>query len=213
VAIDAEPSAWRFASRGDAWYGIGEMRKAIADYGEAIKLDANSPATYLRRGNASLADGQTDSAVADFTEAIGIDPELTDAYINRAKLREDLGEFDKALEDYAEAVRLKPDNPEPYNFRAWIWATCSNPKYRDGKQAVDSATKACELTKWNDAKVIDTLASAYAETGNFEKAIEWQTRALEMMKAQKTPDEDLTEYQDRLVLFKSGTAYRDEPKK
>ena len=62
-----------------------------------------------------------------------------------------LGNFDKALADFNETIRLDPRHASAYNSRAWLWATCPDGKCRDGKKAVESATKACELTEWKNA--------------------------------------------------------------
>jgi hypothetical protein len=61
------------------------------------------------------------------------------------------------------------------NNLAWFWATCPNAQYRDGKKAVDLATKACEITGWKYAELLGTLAAAYAEAGDFDSAVTVQT--------------------------------------
>ena len=67
------------------------------------------------------------------------------------------------------------------NDLAWIYATCKDPKLRDGKKAVDLALKACshEPNKWN---YNGTLAAAYAKSGQFEKAIEAGEKAIALLK-------------------------------
>ena len=48
------------------------------------------------------------------------------------------------------------------------------------KRAIDHATRACELTKWKCSAYLDTLAAAYAEAGNFDEAVEFQQKAVEL---------------------------------
>ena len=75
---------------------------------------------------------------------------------------------------------------------------------RDGKEAVDSATKACELTEWEKASYLGTLAAAYAEAGDFAAAVKWQTKAIELGKNEKEKEK----YGKRLKLYKEKKPYR-----
>jgi tetratricopeptide (TPR) repeat protein len=84
-------------------------------------------------------------------------------------------------------------------------------KIRDGKQAVEYATKACELDGWEDATSLETLAAAYAESGDFTKAIEWQTKA--MKEEPPNVDGEKSEMRLRLDLYKQNKPCRDEPHK
>ena len=98
-----------------------------------------------------------------------------------------------------------PKDPEPYNSRAWLRATCPEPKYRDGKAAVADATRACELSAWKDAYHLGTLAAAHGEAGDFALAIELQERAnpLDTDPAARAAGEA------RLKLYRARAPYRD----
>jgi len=57
--------------------------KAIADYGEAIRLDPKDAKTYDNRGIVYQRMGEWDKAIADFTEVIRINPKDANVYASR----------------------------------------------------------------------------------------------------------------------------------
>ena len=94
---------------------------------------------------------------------------------------------------------------EAYNNRATIMASCPESKYRDGKGAVESATRACELSDWRRPDYLSTLAAAYAENGDFDAAIRRQTRATEMLPDERQKDA----FRSGLALYQANNPYRE----
>jgi tetratricopeptide (TPR) repeat protein len=90
------------------------------------------------------------------------------------------GKFAEALQEYREAVRLYPNDPHALNNLAWRLATNPRLELRNGKEAVQFASKAVELTGQQQPICIRTLAAAYAEDGQFAKAIEMAKKARAM---------------------------------
>ena len=43
--------------------------------------------------------------------------------------------------------------------------------------------KACELSNWSEQDHLQALAAAYAENGDFDKAVKYQTQAINMKSA------------------------------
>lgn len=180
--------------------------QAIDFYTQEIRANPGAANAYLLRGILWEERGEKDIALADFNEAIRLDPDDATAFIYRGYLWNHHKEYDKAIADYNEAVRLDPKLAGAFNSRAWLLSTCPDPKFRDGSRAVESAGRACELTDWKKAHHIDTLAAAYAESGDFEKAVEWQ----EMANKLYTDSDDRRKGEERLKHYKEKKPYRDE---
>jgi tetratricopeptide (TPR) repeat protein len=205
IGLDPE-DARNYYKRGCDLSEKKEYDKAIADFSEAIRIDPNYARAYLARGIIWEVKKEYDKAIADFSEAIRINPKDSVAYVVRGCDLSEKKEYDKAIADFSEAIRIDPQDSVAYNNRAWLWATCPDAKYRDGKKAVDSATKACEITEWKEANLLDTLAAAYAEAGDFDSAVKWQTNA----NALNLDAQAKTKGEARLKLYQEKKPYREK---
>ena len=208
-AIRLEPKlAGAYSNRGLVWGRKGEHDKAIADFNEAIRLDPKLAGAYFYRSGSWLYKGESDKALIDLNDAIQLDPKFSASYTTRGRIWFEKGDFDHAISDFKEAIRLDAGCVEGYNALGWLMATCPDEKYRDGKQAVEYAKKACDLTTGNERYILlDTLAAAYAEAGDFAHAVEMAEMAV---KSAREPQK--AEFQSHLHLFKSGKPYREERK-
>jgi uncharacterized protein (TIGR03067 family) len=205
----AKQAALDHSNRGAEYIISGDYAKAVVECTEAIRLDPKNPQHYLNRGAAYYLKGELDKAVTDFDRVIELDPDDARGYDNRAAARAARGEYGKAVEDYRQAMRVAPQKHDPYAYLADLLATCPKAELRDGKRAVGLATRACDLTKWNDPDSLSALAAAYAEVGNFKKAVEWQRKAMRangslVYKRQR----DVEESRQRLKRYEEGEPYR-----
>ena len=147
-------------------------------------------------------------AVQDFNSALKISPGFFLAAIRRGEANARLGRYELSLADYDKVLSLHPmigSRGRAKTARAWLRATCPNAAFRNGQQAVVDAKAACNLCSWGDWDYIDTLAAAYAETGDFDSAIKFEQKAIS--KAKK--DDDTKGAQQRLALYQQHKPYRD----
>lgn len=91
------------------------------------------------------------------------------------------------------------------NGFAWFLATGPDPKLRDGTNAVVFAEKAVAATNRKQVGYLDTLAAAYAETGQFAKAISIQQEAIALSQS----DQEKRDLASKLKLYENNSPYRD----
>ncbi|MES2924459.1 MAG: tetratricopeptide repeat protein [Verrucomicrobiota bacterium] len=116
--------------------------------------------------------------------------------------------FDQGKQSEANALFLegaKSENPGSLNSVAWDLAASGNPSMRDGSNAIVFAERAVAITKRKDANILDTLAAAYAEAGQFDKAVATQQEAIALPSDGKRKQE----YAARLLLYQAAVPYHD----
>jgi tetratricopeptide (TPR) repeat protein len=165
--------AFSFVSRASCWFHLGENIEGLEDLEEVLRL----------------TDDMEEIAPAETTEVtderlLEAEPHLrndrVDAFLMRGVVLAQSDDFEKALTVCHDAIEQDPDDFWSAQNAAWILATCPEPRMRDGQNAVSTALKACEKSNWEEARCIESLAAAYAESGDFANAIRWQTRFQEM---------------------------------
>jgi TPR repeat protein len=87
---------------------------------------------------------------------------------------------------------------------AWLLSTSDDARLRDGVAAVELAEKAAGTTKHKDPMILDTLAAAYAEANQFDKAVATQKEAIAASKR----DSEREELEVRLKLYQDKKPYR-----
>jgi tetratricopeptide (TPR) repeat protein len=205
-AIRLDPKVDTFYSnRGYAWFYKRNYEKAIADFTEVIRLDPQDGDAYRMRGQSWSDKQDYDKAIRDFNDAIRLDPKDWNSYRERGSAWQHKQEYDKAIEDYETAIPLSPKQvPLALNDLALLLAASPDWRFRDGKRAIELATKACERMAWKDGMFLETLAAAYAEDGQFDVAVRYELKA--------SQDPRLGDYyRQRLELYKQKKPYRLRP--
>ena len=143
--------------RAVAWHDKYDLDRAIADYGDAVRLNPNYANAFNNRGIAWQAKGDLDRAIADHSQAIRADPgDNSGAYRFRSIAWRLKGEHDRAIADASEAIRLYPDYTAAYVARGlayeekrdiararadYVQALAQPAKYPSGPQAHRDATQ------------------------------------------------------------------------
>ncbi len=156
--------------------------EAIADLGTLLREDPRDLGLRLQLGALQQADKRPRQAIETYTQLL--DDQLNEAgqymvHQRRAEAYLSIGMHKEAIADYEEAIKLKEDDSSLLNNYAWLLATSPEDSIRNAKRSIELGTKACELTEFKKAHILSTLAAGYAEAGEWDKAVEWSTKAVE----------------------------------
>ncbi len=170
--------------------GDGELKHGIDDLESLRKLAPKNLELLMQLGLLYMADKRNQQGVDIFTKVLAEDGKRWSAFRDRGDGYLNLGKHAEAIEDLTSAMELQPPTNSDEQLKksragilnnlAWVLATSPEDKLRDGKRAVQLGTQACELTDYKAPHILSTLASAYAEAGDFENAMKWSSKSVEI---------------------------------
>jgi tetratricopeptide (TPR) repeat protein len=198
-----------YYNRGLDYQAVGNLDKAIADFNEAIRRAPKQLNNYCGRASTFEDIGQLDKASADYDQVTRSSPKEASDYLFRGSAHFAKGNYKAAASDFETASRLSPKDYDVLASLAWFQATCPENSLRNGNRALEKSLRACELSRWQSSNVVDTLAAAYAEIGDFDRAVKYQTQAISMKGAYALRRKEM---QERLELYRQHKPYRKESK-
>lgn len=208
LRIEPDNTRW-YSGRGRAYDKDGQHDRAVEDFSKALELSPETAiekvSIYQSRGEAWLAKKEYDRALQDFDECLVLYPDGIIWVKERRRALRLAGRFDELIAELKRATETGKRQAIDCEDLALVFAACPDAKYRDAKKAIEYATKACELTKWESPYALSALAAAYAEARKFRDAIKYQLKAVELAKRPK----EKTSLQERLKLYENGKPYRE----
>jgi hypothetical protein len=185
------------------WIGL----LSLFDRTPKIGWKLSTQATY--RAAEHKHEEDWDKIIEESSDTIRLDPKDANAFTARGCAFQQKNDFDKAIADFTEALRLDSENISLLNNMAWLLATCPKDSLRNGTKAVELAQRADKLCDGKAAAVLDTLAAAYAEAGQFPEAVETARKALELATEEK--NQSLADrLRARLALYEAKKPFRDK---
>jgi tetratricopeptide (TPR) repeat protein len=161
---------------------------------------------FANRAMAYLQSEQFDKALDDFNQAILLDQSHAPLRLWwRGMTHYKLGNDAEAITDFQRAIEANPNYWQPLAGLAWLLAAAPDDRLRNGEKSVKLATKACELTQFEHAGTVATLAAAQAAAGEFGIAIDLSKEAIEL------DDEGSAQaklFERRLKNYREGRPWR-----
>ena len=214
-AIVYYQQALRFNETADLHNDLGNLLvrqnrldEAINHYESAVKLKPENGEFHYNLAVVLALRNRLDAAVAQFQRALELMPESAQTHYRLALALQSQKHFGAAIAHFEKAIELNPKYALAQNNLAWLLATAPEASLRDGRRAVELARQASQLSGGNHPEVLDTLAAAYAEAGQFDEAVKTAKRAMNLAATQN--NQPLTKViQARLELYEKNLCFRE----
>lgn len=184
-----------------------QFAEAAECFRQALRIDPSFAVAHFRLGVVLLDLGRLEEAEHHLAEAARLEPRDAKALCSLGAVLLQQGKPRQAAAQYRRALEIDPRLLVALSDLAGILATSTDPALRDGKEALELATRACQLTRYRDPAALLVLSEAYAEVGRFGDATDAAEQVLQMGRA--AGDQNLIQSaQARLERYQQQMAYR-----
>jgi tetratricopeptide (TPR) repeat protein len=188
----------------------GDPDDAIIYLQKATQINPDFFEAYYNLGLELAKKNRVNEAIDAWLNAVRIRPQFAAGHENLGYAYYLQGKFTDSLTHLRLALQLDPDRVSDLNLAASLLATCPEPALRNGAEALALANHAQQLTHGQDAAILDTLSAAYAEVGQFPRAIEIEHQAIAVA-TQQGRTELASTLRTHLSRYESDTPLREPP--
>jgi Flp pilus assembly protein TadD len=216
MVLEKNPTSWTaHYNVGSELMQRGQIENAEVEFNKVLELEPTNPLAEREArnglGGTAAAKGNLDAAIAEFQRSVQIYPRDAQGHNGIAAILHRQGHLAEAIAEYELTAELRPNSASVLSNFAWMLATCANASLRDGPRAVTLAERANTIARGGDAKVLRSLAAAYAEVGRFPEAAKAGQRALQLSIVDgRAPFRDALRHE--IALFEASQPYHERPR-
>ena len=173
-----------------------------------LQRNPGSWMAHVNLGEFLARAGRMDEAVSQWHQALLIKPDEAFACYDLGVAAAHAGRVEASVAYYRQALSFQPDLVKACNKLAWVLATCPDPAFRNGPEALVWARRANQLAGGRDPAILSTLAAADAYNGQFAEAVAITQRARQLAAGQN--DAALVnDLQAQLKFYQANSTFRD----
>jgi protein O-mannosyl-transferase len=192
-----------------ALFNQNKFSEAAEQYQAALNVEPDNVKAHYGMAETMAKLHNAQQAIDQYFQVLKLKPDVAGAHyqIGSAMLasKQDTA---TALNYLETAAHYAPYWTDALNGLAWALATNPDAKIRKGDEAVQLASRAVSITRHNDAGLLDTLGAAYAEKGDFDKAVAAIEHAIQRAKATGQTS-SIGEFESHLKSFQEKKPWRE----
>jgi len=186
----------------------GKLDEAISLLEAAVDLRPDNSPAHENLAKALLQNGDVDNALIHYQKLLELQPDNIEVHNIVGTVLVQRGRIREGVEEWQKVLAIQPDNGNAMSNLAWVFATSPDDSLRAGTKAVQLAQEALRISGGRIPILFRTLAAAYAETGEFSKAIQTAQEGVELANSQGNPSL-ATELQGNIALYQEQRPLRD----
>ena len=186
----------------------GKVDEAISLLQTAVDLRPDNSPAHENLAKALLQKGQVADALIHYRKLLELQPDNIEVHNIVGTVLIQQGRVGEGVEEWQKVLAVQPDNGNAMSNLAWVFATSPDQSLRDGPKAVELAQQAVRLSGGRIPILFRTLAAAYAESGEFSKAIQTAQQGIELANSQGNSGL-ATELQGNIALYQGQRPLRD----
>lgn len=187
-----------------------EYGKAMEILDELVVRNPDYPPLKLMQVQLLATQKKSRKALEILDPLLEDDPENIPMLRIKSQIMISLNRHSEAIKILERVIREEPEDEVSLNNLSWLFSTSPIDALRNGDRALALALKACELTDYKKAYILSTLAAAYAETGDFEKALQWSQKSLDLAEQDDTVKDRTDDLKKELESYKRNSPYRED---